>query len=120
MKKICKNCKIEKDIDSFYIKRSNPDGKQSVCKICTATMSKEYSDKKKEIPKKKDSFNTQHLNIVGVTKNDYCAMYNFLSKIGYNVEGDIHTQFMNKWSLKVSNRPRKGKPNQFSYQDCKE
>ena len=83
-------------------------------------MSKEYSDKKKEIPKKKDSFNTQHLNIVGVTKNDYCAMYSAMVKLGFNPEMDIHTQFMNKWSLKVSNRPRKGKPNQFSYQDCQE
>jgi superfamily II helicase len=47
MKKICKGCKIEKDIDSFYNKKTNPDGKQSVCKICTKKMLKEYRLKKK-------------------------------------------------------------------------
>jgi predicted Fe-S protein YdhL (DUF1289 family) len=120
MKKICKGCKIEKDIDSFYNKKTNPDGKQSVCKICTKRMLKEYRLKKKLQVNKKEPLDTQHLNIVGATKNDYCAMYSFLSKIGYNVEGDIHTQFMNKWSLIVSNRPRKGKPNQYTYKDCKE
>jgi hypothetical protein len=120
MKKICRDCKIEKDLDSFYVKRSNADGKQNICKICTAKMSKKYLLKKKLEPKKKEPLDTQVLNIVGATKNDYCTMYSFLSKMGYNLEMDIHTQFMNKWSLIVSNRPRKGKPNQYTYKDCKE
>ena len=45
-------------------------------------------------------------------------MYFGLSKIGYNPELDIHTQFCEKWGLKVSKSPRKGVENKWTYKDC--
>jgi hypothetical protein len=44
MKKVCKYCGIEKDIDSYYKKISSTDGHQSVCKICTSIVTREYRE----------------------------------------------------------------------------
>ena len=33
--KVCKNCKIQKDIDSFYKNKKSKDDLQSSCKECT-------------------------------------------------------------------------------------
>ena len=122
MKKICRFCKKEKDIDSFYKKKSSPDGHQAMCKICTTVMTKEYKEKKRKeyVEPVKGRRDSRELNLVGVTANDYCSMYSAMSNLGYNPEMDIHTQFCEKWDLKVSKSPRKGPVNQFSYQDCKE
>jgi len=124
MKKVCKHCGIEKDITSFYKKKSSPDGHQSVCKICTGIITNEYKQKRilenPPIPVKKPRQDPKELSLVGSCKNDYCSMYSAMGRLGYNPEMDIHTQFCEKWGLKVSKSPRKGPPNQFSYQDCQE
>ena len=125
MKKVCKYCGKEKDIDSYYKKVSSTDGHQSVCKICTSIVTRDYREirLKENPPVEKEKRYSKELNLVGSCKKDYCAMFEAMNKLGYspsNPEMDIHTQFMNKWGLKVSNRPRKGPKNQFSYQDCQE
>jgi len=122
MKKVCKHCGIEKDITSFYKKKSSPDGHQSVCKICTGIITNEYKEirLRDNPPVKKKKQDPKELSLVGSCKNDYCSMYSAMGRLGYNPEMDIHIQFMNKWGLKVSKSPRKGPVNQFSYQDCQE
>ena len=122
MKKVCKYCGIEKDIDSYYKKISSTDGHQSVCKICTSIVTREYREIKlsENPPVEETKKDTKTLSLVGSTMKDYCMMYSAMDRLGYSPSGDIHIQFMNKWGLKVSNRPRKGPVNQFSYQDCKE
>jgi hypothetical protein len=123
MNKICKNCGKKKDINSFYKKKASPDGYQSVCKICTGIITKDYKEKRQQefVQVKKEKEDPKTLSLVGTCKKDYCAMYEAMNKLGYspsNPEMDIHTQFMNKWSLKVSKSPRKGPENQVSYEDC--
>jgi hypothetical protein len=122
MKKVCKYCEKEKDIDSFYKKKASADGHQSVCKICTSIVTREYKEIRirENPPVKKTKEDTKTLSLVGTCKKDYCAMYSAMDKLGYNPSGDIHIQFMEKWGLKVSKSPRKGPKNQFSYQDCQE
>ena len=125
MKKVCKYCGIEKDIDSYYKKMSSTDGHQSVCKICTSIVTREYREIKlsENPPVKKFKSDPKTLNLNGAIKRDYCAMYEAMNKLGYspsNPEMDINTQFCKKWGLKVSKSPRKGHKNQFSYQDCEE
>jgi hypothetical protein len=44
MNKICKRCKIDKDITAFYKLNKSKDGHQHVCKTCE----KEYKDRNKE------------------------------------------------------------------------
>ena len=122
MKKICKYCGKEKDLTSYYKKTASPDGLQSVCKICTGIITKEYKEKRQQeyVQVKKEKEDPKTLSLVGTCKKDYCAMYSAMGKLGYNPEMDIHTQFMKKWGLKVSKSPRKGPVNQYSYQDCQE
>jgi len=120
MKKICKNCQREKELTSFYVKSNSSDGLQSVCKICTSTIQKQYREKRKEGPKKKVTRDTKMLTINGTTKQDYCQMYSAMSKLYPNKELDIHTQFCLKWGLNVSKYPRKGPANHYTYEDCQE
>jgi hypothetical protein len=72
-----------------------------------------------ETPDNFKNMKSESLNLLGLKKEDYCEMYSALSKLGYNPELDIHIQFCEKWGLKVLKRPRKGKPNNYTYQDCK-
>lgn len=122
MKKICRFCRKEKDIESFYKKKTSPDGHQAMCKICTTVVTKEYKEKRRleyvEPPKQKKD--PKELSLVGTCKNDYCSMYSAMGRLGYNPEMDIHTQFCEKWGLKVSKSKRKGPVNQFTYKDCQE
>ena len=122
MKKICRFCKKEKDIESFYKKKISPDGYQSMCKICTTVVTKEYKEKRRQehIPEKKMKNDTKELTLIGTTNSDYCTMYSAMSKLYPNPNVDTHTQFCEKWGLKVSKSPRKGPVNQFTYKDCQE
>ena len=79
-----------------------------------------YKEKKKVEKKEMERFDYNALNLIGVSKDDYCQMFSFLSKIGYKVELDIHSQFIKKWGISTyKQRPVKHK-NRFTYQDCKE
>jgi hypothetical protein len=123
MKKVCNYCGKEKEIDSFYKMKSSADAHQKICKLCTNIVTRQYREKriKDNPPVEKTKEDTKTLSLVGTCKKDYCAMYEAMNKLGYspsNPEMDIHTQFMNKWSLKVSKSPRKGPANQFTYEDC--
>ena len=122
MKKICNNCMIEKEVTSFYKKKNAKDGLQTVCKICSYSIQKEYQQTKKaqEPQKRKVKRDGKFLSLAGMRKEDYCNMYLLLSKMGYKIEMDIYPQFMERWSLNVSKSPRKGSPNLWRYEDCGE
>jgi hypothetical protein len=122
MKKVCKYCGTEKDITSYYKKSASPDGHQSICKICTSIVTREYKEQRliDNPPVKKIKEDTKTLSLVGSTKRDYCSMYSAMDRLGYSPSGNIHIQFMEKWGLKVSKSPRKGPKNQFTYEDCQE
>lgn len=46
--KICKKCKIEKELLEFYKQKSNKDGLNSLCKNCWNEYQKPYSQKWKK------------------------------------------------------------------------
>lgn len=79
-----------------------------------------YKNKPKPEKEEITGFDYNALNLIGVSKDDYRQMYSFLSKIGYNPELDIHSQFCEKWGISTyKQRPVKHK-NRFTYDDCKE
>lgn len=45
MKKICVKCKVEKDRDEFYKKKTSQDGLQNYCKICKNLIDNRYITK---------------------------------------------------------------------------
>jgi hypothetical protein len=116
MKKLCTRCNLEKDVTLFHRRKRATDGYQSNCKLCCNDIQRirrgnlDYEGRK----------NTKDINLIGVKKEDYCNMYLFLSKMGYNIEGDIHSQFCEKWSIIDSKQPRKGIDNAWSYEECQE
>jgi len=119
MKKKCSYCKEIKDETFFHKNRTSQDGLQSTCKVCSYILTKQSNEKKKLLigePKRKQD--GKSLTLSGIKQEDYCVMYSFLSKIGYNPELDIHYQFCEKWGLKVSKSPRKGVENKWTYKDC--
>jgi hypothetical protein len=69
-------------------------------------------------PKRKQD--GKFLSLAGIKKEDYCQMYNMLSKMGYDITKDISVQFAEKHSLLVSNKQRRGDENHWTYKDCQE
>lgn len=79
-----------------------------------------YRNKTKVEKEKEEKYDYLTLNLIGTCKRDYCAMYSFLSKIGYNPELDIHSQFIKKWGISTYKERAVKHKNQYTYQDCKE
>lgn len=79
-----------------------------------------YKDKKKVQKEEMVGFDYNALNLIGTCKDDYCQMYSFLSKIGYNPELDIHSQFCEKWGISTYKERVIKNKNKHTYDDCKE
>jgi hypothetical protein len=126
MEKKCTICNEVKNFDEFYNRKAAKDGKQSTCKFCMKKAQFEFVKNKPKIlipEDKKGNLKNKTLVLSGIKKEDYCEMYCAMGKLGYNpanTQKSIHVQFCEKWSLNVSKRPRKGKPNQYTYQDCQD
>lgn len=88
----CVHCGQLKKKESFPIRKNNKSGYDSACKICRNSMTME-ARKNNKMNLNLNPNDTSHLALRGITKQDYCQMYSLLSKLGYNVFGDIHLQF---------------------------
>lgn len=98
--KICKACGREKEITSFYRHPKCKDGYNSRCKLCL--IQRNLIRYKKE--EKKHTFRDNPLSGAGVTKEDYEGMWLLLKALGYDLTQDIHSQFCEKYNLKLKNR----------------
>jgi hypothetical protein len=99
MKKIkCNSCEIEKDITSFYKCKECVDGVSKVCKLCRVQGIKSRKNETTIHPFNKEFRRSEesYYNMAGTTPKDYKDMWEILILMGYNVEGDIHLQFINK------------------------
>lgn len=114
MKK-CKRCGKEKKKSSFYKCKNYPDGLDYYCKICKNDSQKKY---RKNLPKSSTSTD-RDLLMSGINKKDWCNTYRFLKHIGYDINGDIHKQFSEKYSLKYKKRPLRNNIT-FKPEDCSE
>ena len=116
MKK-CITCKITKELKSFSKRSINKDGYDNKCKICHSHYHRNRkleTELKHEVQKIDSSF----FDLRGVTKKEWCESYRMLSKIGYNPELDIHTQFIQRHpELVLKRRPAKN-VKYFTWEDC--
>lgn len=110
--RVCNICFREKKLDSFGRNKAYSDGYHPTCKLCK----NEYQAK---IRKNNQRNYAAEINIKlsGVKKSDWCETYSFLEKIGYNVEEDIHLQFVKKYKLEYKKRPSKNRKN-YTSKDC--
>jgi len=116
--KVCRTCKETKELTEFGSRKYNRDGLNSQCKICEREYQKQYK-KGHPIKSQNKDIDTEHIDMKGLRKSEWCETYRTLSKIGYNPDLDIHSQFIQRHpQLTLKSRPRKNIL-YFTWQDCK-
>ena len=113
--KVCRICNRTKSIDSFHKSKAYASGRKSECKICSQQYIKQYRvTHGKTEPKEQRNMN---LRLTATRPEDYCDMYKFLTGIGYDVHGDVHLQFCEKYGFTYTPRASLSK-NKTSVEDC--
>jgi hypothetical protein len=103
MEKECKICKVVKLFNDFPTCKKCINGCTNICKLCKKqgkTITElDYKTPKFNIKwsKRDDNF----MRMFVVSKQDYKSMYNLMASIGYNVEEDIHKQFVDKLNSRL-------------------
>ena len=116
--KECRTCGEIKPLDQYRVRTQNLDGRNNQCKVCESEYQKKY---KKGYRARQDlnHIESEHISLTGIRKSEWCQAYRILSKIGYNPELDIHSQFIERHPhLVLKPRPRKS-PKMFTWDDCK-
>lgn len=117
MEKICNDCKELKPLEEFHNRSNSTDGKQCRCKKCANNWYKKYRELN-EIPSKRKNRQFDRPVMTVTTKEDWCLMYFVLQKIGYDIYGDIHQQFLDRTGLKKY-KEKKFK-RRYNPEDCSE
>ena len=115
MEKICRTCNLELPIDNFYRNTTYKDGRYNDCIPCYSIKRKIYLSNQptKETKKNKPLLESSYFQLRGVNKEDYEVMYKFLEHMNYNLEGDIHQQFIDKHGIKTYKKRRKRELNKY-------
>jgi len=121
--KVCKTCGQLLPLDQFHKDSKSKDKLNYSCKPCHLS----YNRERKKIRRLEILNNPKSIKVKPVKKKmditflklkpfnfnrDYKDTLNFLEKIGYDITGDIHEQFLNKVLmrsgviLKKGNRPK--------------
>jgi hypothetical protein len=117
--KICKACLKDKPIKEFYKTTAILDGYMNTCKKCKKEGRKiyrEYPTPSKfniEYAKSEESYG----RLSPASPDDYRLLYDFLSSMGYDVNGDVHQQFLDKWNPKVKGKQMKYKKRSLNSQN---
>lgn len=112
--RICKACDVEKPLNKFHSCKNCSQGTVGVCKVCKSKGLKVPKDYK--VPKFNQNWSLTDdklMHIHGVSKEDYLSMYEFLRGIGYDVEQDVHQQFLDKWNPVSKKRMKYKKRNEL-------
>jgi len=109
-KKICRACGFAKRLKSFQTLKSGNKG--GVCNLCKSQGKRiPREPKPSRIPKNIE------LQFGFIRKEDYVEMYEFMEKIGYELQFDLHEQFCKKYGL-TPNSPKKTFKNHYTQKDC--
>jgi hypothetical protein len=118
MKK-CKKCGIEKPLEEFGKRKLNYDGLNGQCRVCESEYGKMYRQGYRAKNDESRNVDSSHIDMKGIRKSEWCHTYRILSKIGYNPEMDIHSQFIQRHpNLVLKPRPTKNVKH-FTWEDCK-
>lgn len=109
--KLCKVCGKTKKLSQFYKDHKMSKGRMSRCKICFNAGKTIY----KIVNPRTTGFSSPlDLYLRFPCESDYRKMYELLSNLGYNVCGDIHKQFCDKYNLETIERSSEKEQNLFS------
>lgn len=87
--KYCSQCESQQPLTNFH-RRLN--GLAAVCKVCMPEYKRILREEKKELNKKYDR---DHWNI-DITEENIQSMKELLEGLGYDVNKDIHKQFLER------------------------
>ena len=110
-KKICKACGIEKPVTEYHKNPKMKTGRANVCKKCVA-LGVRITDPNKasvETQLKWEKLREDKSRLSPAKPEDYQVLYEFLTIMGYDVNGDVHQQFLDKWNPGVKGRKMKYK-----------
>ena len=117
--KICRVCEESKPLTEFRVRPQNLGGLDHKCKDCD----REYQRKYKSGYRARSDVNyieSKHIDMKGIRKSEWCQTYRILSILGYNVEDDIHTQFVERHpGMTLKQRPARNIKS-FTADDCKD
>lgn len=111
----CTFCQENKELSAFTKNNLTKDGYLNICKSCFNIRAAKYREKRKRTAPTELS----GLKLNGTSIKDWCEMYLFFEKIGYDLEKNIHEQFCEKKNLQPKKRLRENVI-LFSVQECKE
>ncbi len=99
VQKMCKACKMIKDIKNFHKNLQFRDGHDARCKLCkqkgiTCTKKGSHNEFQKKI---KDADNG--LKLSSVRREDWLDTYKLLGDMGYDLTKNISEQFCEKYNL---------------------
>lgn len=115
--RICKACDIEKSLNDFHRCERCAQGRVSVCKICKSkgrTVPKDYKTPLFNLEWRMSD--DQYMRLHGASKDDFMTMYDIMRKCGYDPEGDVNQQFLDKWN-KGLKKPMKRKIRDYKNQN---
>lgn len=110
-KKICKACGIKKLFKDFQKNPKMKSGRANCCKKCMAIGNriKDPNRASIETQLKWERMREDKSRLSPAKPEDYQVLYEFLSVMGYDVNGDVHQQFLDKWNDGIEGRPMKYK-----------
>lgn len=115
--KTCRTCKQKKEYSEFGIKKVSIDGYNNQCKVCEREYQREYiKGYRKKL--RTDIVDTSYIDMTGTRKAEWCMAYRILSKMNYNPEIDIHTQFIERHPELVYKPRPKSNSQTFTWKDC--
>lgn len=94
-RQICKRCNVDKPITEFYTNPSWASGYHSSCKVCIDTRQRELKNRRAggiHTTLSPEELGEQFFEIQEVKE--------IFTRLGYNVEEDIHQQFVEKMRIK--------------------
>ena len=94
--RVCRVCKIEKDIEDFTRRATRPDGRDTICRKCAADQN--YFSKFGTLERKRrDNYQPSRQKQL----NEEEAKNEILTILGYDLAGEIsvHEQFMRRHNL---------------------
>lgn len=118
--KECKACGKMKDFSQFHKNKFVECGYEGRCKLCKlqGKLIPKNKPKYQKNPRHKQEW-ADYFRLILTKIEDYSEMYKFFDQIGYDVKGDIHEQFCQKYGLKTTIRKPKNQ-NQYSKEEILE
>jgi hypothetical protein len=118
MEKKCRVCEKVKNVKYFYTVKNNKDGFDTKCRMCKIDYAKNYKkNNPSKPPKNKNIVGSFDYKLSPLKKEDFYSMYKLLEKLGYDIKGDIHQQFIDRHNIPTYKKRNNNSRNKWDYDE---